>query len=65
MGYWESYSKGNEAAGKSKTVWPGGSFVQRVSRAGVSDWLGADIKVSFRFISVVWLQSLSLLYVCL
>lgn len=38
---------------------------QEVSGAGVSSWLGADVKVSFCFISSLWLQSLSLLSMCL
>lgn len=38
---------------------------QEVSGAGVSSWLGADVKVSFCFISSLWLQSRSLLSMCL
>lgn len=55
----------DKAAGECETFRPGGSFFRRVSRAGVSSWLGADVKVSFCLISSLWLQSLSLLCVCL
>lgn len=65
MGHWESCSKGKEPAGKCGTVWPGRSFVQRVSGIGVRTCLGADSKVSCCLISLFYLQSLSLLYVCL
>lgn len=65
MGYWESCSTENKTAGERETFRPGGSFFGRVSRAGVSSWLGADVKVSFCLISSLWLQSLSLLCMCL
>lgn len=70
MGYWESCSTGNKTAGQCEAFQPGGSFFwrelfQEVSGAGVSSWLGADVKVSFCFISSLWLQSRSLLSMCL
>lgn len=58
---WGIGSLGNEAAGTRE---PGGSFVWRVSRTDVRNWLGADIKVSFRLIFLLCLPSLSL-YTCL